>query len=178
MAIELIQGPSAVALQLITHRMRQVDQDEIYATNWSDDPDDLVQKIVRAGPIQWIAWKDSDPVAAIGLTPMWPSVWGVWSFGTDRWTEVAGTLTKHARRVMMPLMLEMGAHRIQAYASEDHEASRKWMKHLGAKQGEPLEYWGKNGKTYFCYWWDRQALEENARHRPVDSLETDDDKDR
>eukprot|EP00752_Nemacystus_decipiens_P019185 g17241.t1 len=64
MTVRLTVGPDLLALQMIASRMRQVDQDEIYATSWTEDPNELANRTHAAGDFQWVVWKDDDPVAS------------------------------------------------------------------------------------------------------------------
>lgn len=173
MGAVLKQGPDLLALSVITRKMRQVDRDEIYALSWNEDPDELAGRTYSAGAFQWIAWSNGVPVASIGAHANWPHVWTCWAFGTDRWDEVVLSLTKHIRRNMIPSLFEAGVHRVQCHASEDHTQSRQWLQRAGAQESEPLDFFGKNGQTYYCYWWDRRAVEGNpklARHLPANSV--------
>ena len=173
MGVVLKQGIDLLALALVTRKMRQADQDEIYNLGWDEDPDALAARTAAGGPFQWIAWKDGVPIASIGAHANRPHVWTCWAFGTDRWNEVVFSLTKHVVRHMIPALTETGVHRVQCHASAEHTRAREWLMRMGAKQSDPLDFYGKNGQTYFCYWWDRQSVESNlrlARHLPANNV--------
>lgn len=172
MGVVLRQGPDLLALTMIARRLRTADQRECFGLSYDDSPDSLAIRTHQAGPFQWTAWHDGVPVASIGAHTNWPGVWTCWAYGTDRWDKVALSLTKHVLRYMIPALHETGAHRVQCHADADHEVSRRWLTFMGAKCGEPLDFFGKNGQTYHCYWWDRRSAEEisRRRHLPASSV--------
>jgi hypothetical protein len=136
--------------------MRDSDRAEIFATQWTDNPDELVNSVLNSGAFRWGAYIDGLPVAMIGAVPRWPGSWQAWAFGTRDWRHVAYTLTKHVRRFMLPALTNAGAWRVDAYALEAHTQSNKWLRALGATPGKPLEMWGKHGETFVSYTWLRK----------------------
>lgn len=173
MPVVLRQGPDLLALSVITRKLRAADRDECFSLSWDDSPDTLAQRTYQAGPFQWIAWLDGAPVASIGAHANWPGVWTCWAFGTDQWNKAALTLTKHVRRVMMPALYASDVNRLQCHAMAEHTRARAWLRMLGANEGEPLDFYGKSGQTYHCYWWDRRTVRDNPklrRHLPANSV--------
>lgn len=176
MTVRLTEGPDLLVLQTITRNLRQADRDECFATCWTEDPDDLANRVNAAGTSQWIVWKDEDPVASVGATCTWPGVWSCWAFGTDRWSQAALSITKHIRRVLIPALYVSHAQRVHCFASDEHPDAGRWLQSMGARQGEKLDFWGKNGQTFRCYWWDRPSVRDNpalSRHLPAGSRESD-----
>jgi hypothetical protein len=151
----------------IAQNLRERDRREVFATMWTDEPEELAQKTLMCGDFQWVVWKDDVPVASIGAYPLWPGVWGLWAFGTDRWNEVVRTLTKHIRRFMLPAILNAGAHRGQCHAMVEHVQARRWMKTLGAEEQAFLPGYGKNGEDFVVCVWDRDRTLSRVRTRPL-----------
>lgn len=161
MTVLLLEKDHA-ALLYIAENLRARDREEIYATRWGDDPEQLARDTFAAGDFQWIAWVDGVPVASIGAFPSWPGVWTCWAYGTDDWNKVAITLTKHVRRSMIPTLVEMGAHRVQCHALEKHIVARAWLESLGAEPEVRLDNYGRQGQTFVLYSWRQDTTRKGA----------------
>lgn len=141
----------------ITSNLRQRDRDELFATNYGEDPELLARHAVAGGAFRWAAYLDGEPVAAIGAFPRWPGVWTVWAYGTDDWPSVVVSVTRHVRRFMLPAIVNSGAHRADALALAEHSDARRWLISLGAKEEHTLDGWGKKGQTFVSYVWTRKT---------------------
>ena len=157
--VTLIAEPSVDVVRKICQNLRARDRQEIFATKWTDDPEEVVAGVIASGAFRWAALVDGEPVALIGARPRWPGVWSMWAFGTDRWPEVVRTLTKHAKRFMMPALMNAGAVRADCHALAEHTDARRWLERLGATAETELAAWGKNGQSFVCYVWTRKQLE-------------------
>lgn len=158
-------APTMAALLHICRNLRARDREEIFATRFDEDPVGLAEETYALREFGWVAVaSDGEPVAVIGAAPIWPTVWSVYAFGTDRWPEVVRTLTKHARRFMMPALLNTGARRAQCYALYEHDDARHWLKALGANEEHVLEEFGKSGERFVLYAWDRKEMLDVLRH--------------
>jgi hypothetical protein len=144
------------ALYHIASNLRARDREEIFATRYTDDPDDLAKDTFNSGDFQWIAYHRETPVASIGAVPVWPGVWSVWAYGTDDWPKVALTLSKHAVRFMRPGMINAGGRRAQCHALQKHTQARKWLERMGFRAEATLDNFGKNGQTFVLYSWTTQ----------------------
>lgn len=140
----------------VARNLRERDQEEIYATKYNPNPETLAKEAVNSGAFRWCAYYEGRPVALIGALPRWPGVWSVWAYGTDEWSKVIVSLTRHVRRFMTPAIFNAGAHRVDACALASHTDARKWLRLLGANQEETLESWGKNGENFVCHVWTRE----------------------
>ncbi len=143
----------------VARNMRERDREEIYATRYGEDPEEVARDTTMAGAFRWGAYLDGRPVAAIGAFPRWPNVWTAWAYGTDDWPRVVLTLSKHVRRFMMPALFRAGAIRVDACALSTHDDARKWLAAMGAKPQSTLANWGKNGQTFVYYVWTRKETE-------------------
>lgn len=162
MTVELRAEPGFDDVLFVAQNMRDSDREEIFATQWTDTPEELANNVVHSGAFRWGAYVDDIPVAMIGAQPRWPGVWTAWAFGTRDWPKVALTLTRHVRRFMIPALMNHGALRVDAYALASHDTSRAWLARLGATPGNPLDKWGRNGETFVAYSWLRKDDAANA----------------
>ena len=133
----------------VASHMRDWDKKEIFATRWTDDPADVAASCVAAGAFSWVASLER-PICAIGGAPMWPGVWSMWMFATDEWPIISTSVTKFVRRVMLPKLWAVGAHRLECRAMEGHP-SGNWLKFFGAEREGPLVKYGKDQKTFYTY---------------------------
>jgi hypothetical protein len=138
-------------LLYITERLREWDRREIFATLGSEQPIDLVRVTLMGEGMTWIAYKDSEPVAAFGASAMWPRVWSVWAFGTDRFREVALTLTRFIRRSMIPMLESSGAIRAECRSMDGHTEAHRWLESLGLRREATHPLYGKGGETFHTY---------------------------
>lgn len=135
----------------ITHNMRAVDREEIYATHWREDPEWLAEATLQCGDMQWVACLDGVPAASFGGTPLWPNVWSVWAFGTDDWRRVVLSVTKHVRRFMLPAIFRSGAHRLQCYSHSAHTEAHRWLESFGGSCEAVLVGFGSRRENFMLY---------------------------
>lgn len=154
--IELVEA-NYHNLMHVAERLRAADKEEVFATHWDDNPAGLVARTIQAGDFQWVAELDGEPVASIGAMPVWPGVWQVWAFGTDDFTKVARTLTKHVKRFMYPALERTSAHRIQCFAMKSHTEACRWLEFLGAEAEATLPNFGRDRQEFVLYVWRRKG---------------------
>lgn len=144
------------SLLYVCRNLRADDRSEIFATRWNDDPDDLAaEAFTRWGEMSYIAaGADGIPIASIGATPMWDGVWSGWMMATDRFPEIGKSLTRWARRVMIPSIVEAGCHRIEARSEATHEVAHRWMGWLGAKPEFVLRRYGRDKQDFILFVWE------------------------
>jgi hypothetical protein len=83
-------------------------------------------------------------------------------FATDRWPDVALSVTRHIRRVMMPEMIDAGANRADCWSMDGHDVAHRWLEVLGARREATLDDYGPTRKKYHCYSWTRTRLERDG----------------
>lgn len=159
MRIELRPEPPYEDVLKIARNMRKRDREEIYATRFGENPEQVTAEVVASGAFRWAAYIEGKPVAAIGAVPRWPGVWTVWAFGTADWSKVTLALTRHVRRFMMPAIFHSGAHRVDCMALAKHTDARRWLEALGAEPETTLDNWGRNGEKFVCYRWTRKTAQ-------------------
>lgn len=146
----------------IARNMRELDAEEILPLIWSRRPEDLAAISCATGGISTVALSDGCPVAAYGAYLSRPLMWTVWMFATDRWPEVAWSVTKDIRRRMMPEMLSGDAVRADCWSMEGHDVAHRWLEVLGATREASTEDYGPTRKTFHCYSWTRSRLERDG----------------
>lgn len=141
-------------LRHVAQNMRKCDQEEIFATRWSDDPESLIADAMMYPQMAWIAKNCSgEPVAAGGAIPCHPKMWSVWMFATDKWPSVSFGSTKYAKKTLFPALRASGALRAECKSHHLHHVAHKWLEMLGAKRESTLQKYGKNGEDFFVFRW-------------------------
>jgi hypothetical protein len=150
----VIIEPNMGALLHILAHLRPDDRREVFGLRWTDDEELVAQEVIDTGPPSWVVCaRDGEPVYAVGLIASRPGVWACWGFGTDRWPEVAITVTRLLRKIVIPGMIASGAHRVEAVSIIDKAAAHRWLKHIGANDEATLLGYGRNGETYKMFAW-------------------------
>lgn len=143
------------ALLYVARNMREWDRREIFATRHDDDPLALAEDALSFGRIAWVAGLGAVPIAAFGCAPMWRGVWSLWLFATDDFPRIGISVTRLVTRTIVPMMIESGAHRLEARSMEGHTDAQRWLEVIGAKrEGGPLKGFGRDGQDFHIYTWD------------------------
>jgi len=164
--MELTQ-PTLETLSYVMRNMREWDRREIFATQWSDDPDNLAARLIGLCEFSWIAGRDGVPIAALGAYPVWPGCWSVWMMATDEIGKIGLSLTKHVRQRMMPSLLAGNFRRAQCHSMAGHEDAQNWLRALGAKEEGRCFGYGKGGEDFLVFTWDRDAVERHTWKGPL-----------
>ena len=143
------------AFRYIAHNMREWDRKEVFATQWTDDPEDLATAWEQRGPFSFVGSTEL-PICAAGGVQMWPGVWSMWLLATDEWPAVATSVTKFVKRIIVPNLWAMGAHRLECRAMEGHP-SRAWLEWLGFEREATHHGYGKGKETFHTYVLTRQS---------------------
>jgi hypothetical protein len=153
------EQPNYSGLFRVTSHLRESDRRECFATRFHDDPSELAREIdgYARMSIGWLVCVNQEPVATLGAILVWPGHWNVWAFGTDRWDQAVLSMTKHIKRVLIPMLLKVGAHTVCAYVHAAHTGACAWLEFLGAK-GTLLPQWGKNQEDFVLYRWSRESV--------------------
>lgn len=150
MTVEL-RAATIEDVRFIAERMRESDRTEIFATRWSSNPDELAAGVMQVDDFVWTARVDDEPVAVIGARPLWPNVWTVFAFGTDRWGEAALTLSKHVKRFMRPALVAHGVHLALCWSDRRHTDAHGWLKLLGAREEASIAGYGKHKEDFLMF---------------------------
>ena len=103
----------------------------------------------------WIFWRTDtgEPVAVLGAYAMTPAVAGCWAFGTDGWDRVVRSVTRQAKRVMVPALLKAGFHRAECRALSKREDTKLWLTSLGWKEEAVLSEFGIRREDFTLFAW-------------------------
>lgn len=146
-----VEAPDAVAY--VARNMREWDRREIFATRTDDSPERLAADALGCGPIGWVAGLEN-PIAAFGCAPMWHGVWSVWLFATDEFNRIGISVTRLVVRTIYPMMVDAGAHRLEARSMEGHTDAQRWLEVIGAKREATLARFGRDRQDFHVYAWD------------------------
>ncbi len=150
-------------LLYIARNMRCRDRQEIFATRWSENPNQLVDDCMAVSrlPTSFTAMMGlKKPIAVIGAVEPWPGVWDVWLFATKEFDQIRFSMTKYVRKVFIPALLERGMHRAHCRSIASHVKNHEWLYEMGARQDatRPCRGWGKNGEDFLMFEWHREDL--------------------
>ena len=134
----------------VARNMREWDAREIWPMRRSKTPEDLASACVQS-QVCGIVRLDR-PVVAFGFQQAGVGKYQAWMFATDEWLGAALTLTKFARRKMVPhLFEELGANRVEARSMVGHDDAQAWMRSLGARDECVLEDYGYGREPYVLF---------------------------
>ena len=154
----ITEGP----LLHIARNMRALDLEEFACCREDMDPEHIAHGLLARGGYGYVVCADDgEPVSAIGAIRMWPGVYALWAFGTDRWREVVLTLTKVALRVIMPELLEQGFHRGECRALASRDDVARWLSLLGLKHEGRLSGFGSGREDFNLYAWTADEQSQN-----------------
>lgn len=160
MTVTIHPVPDQDEIASVTRRMRDVDRREIFATRWTDDPDDLASDLARLNEMSWSARLDGVPAGIWGASPIWPRVWVVFAFGTDDWPHVVLSMTKHIRRFIVPAIVRANAIRVSCASHAQHTEAHRWLTSLGATLEAEHPNMGKGGERFFTFVWNPATVAE------------------
>ena len=144
----------------VARNMRAKDRQEVYALMFDAASDEDVARAACQTPdTAWEFRVDGRPVSVMGVTPLWPGVWSAWMLATDEYLKVILAMTKLCRRVIMPMLWNAGAHRLEAKSVSHHHVAHGWLEHMGATLENVLENYGKNGEDFYVFAWLRKNFD-------------------
>ena len=138
----------------IAEHMREWDRREVFAGLWTDSPYEVVQHALLWKP-GWTAYFGLKPIALVGAFPTHPGVWSVGMVATDEFPKIGKKLTRFVKRVMIPALVETGAHRAECCSMVGHEEAHRWLKLLGAHEEALHKGFGRGQEDFIRFVWDR-----------------------
>jgi len=105
----------------------------------------------------WVAEWRCNPEAAFGCTEQRQGLWIAWSWGTRHLRRCVPALLDHCRMVAGPLVLEAGAHRVEARMLAGNVLAEHFLHRLGAVRRSTLPGYGVNGETFVLWDWTRKS---------------------
>lgn len=170
MTVELIEAAYADVV-FIARRLRALDAEEIFPLLFNPTSEGLAASAVYNNVLKTVALKNGVPVCAFGAGEHYPRFYKVWMFSTDRWPEVALSVTRAIKNTTIPALVNMGAVRADCWSMEGHDVAHRWLNILGAVREASAEDYGQQRKTYYCYSWTRSRLEKENVCRPICTAE-------
>lgn len=126
--------------------MRDEDARDGMALSWAQDRAELAAALIRLRTAlpgwTWVLG-DDDPIAAIGVTELWPGVGQAWLCATDAWPRIAPAAARWVRRVMIPKMMGTRLHRLDTVARSDRAVAHRWLRWIGFRPAGALPSYGR-----------------------------------
>lgn len=147
----------------ICENLRERDRQEIFALQHVDDARAVADR-AYCSPLSRVGLaSDGEPAVAFGAFELWPGVWSVFLFGTDRFRDAGWFVARHIRARVLPLLLGAGAHRAQCYALVGHNSAEDFIRRMGGKEEAYLEGFGRDGEDFRLFRWLRTDVRNGMR---------------
>ena len=153
----LLEGLTYADAAYVARRLRKWDAKEIMPLVFGGAED--LAFISANAQYGKVALFNGEPVAVVGASQVVRTVWQPFMFATDKWPKVALSVTRHIKRVMVPLWFESGANRAECRTHHQYKWAHRWLETLGARKEAVLEEYGSGRETYFLYVWRRSFYE-------------------
>lgn len=137
----------------VLRNMRDSDRREIFATRFSEEPDEVADNIMLMCPeLAWtVGTVSAGPIAVVCAVPLWPGVWSLGMMATDKLPLIGLSLTKWVKNKMIPALKSGNFQRAECHSIEGHTFAHKWLELLGFTRECSLARYGKNGETFHVY---------------------------
>lgn len=133
------------------------DAAEVFATRRDADPATVAAE-AASFPHSYICHSDA-PVSAFGVVEIWRGVWSVWMFSTPALGLPQGAaIVRHFRRVVVPVLLTAGCHRVQCDSLKRHHTAHEFIERFGGRREAIMRGYGSAGEDFVRFAWDRDAL--------------------
>ncbi len=155
----MILGLSRGLVLEVARHMRAIDRREIFATRWEEPSETAFERIAdesllaNCGAVIATLQAPFAPVAVVAAKELWPRVYGVAMFATDRWLEVALQACRYIKRELIPELRARGAIRAECHSLADHRDAHAFLEYLGAAREAVVLDFGKNGESFIRYAW-------------------------
>lgn len=144
--------PEGQFVRHIAERMRAKDVEEFLAVTHASTHEELAESLVARytdHPHGFVFLHDDDePVGLVAMIFQRPNVVTLTFFATDRFPEIAISVTRFATKNLFPKYMEAGVHRIECASIEGYAHAHRWIQMLGMNEEGRFLGWGKNGETF------------------------------
>lgn len=148
----IVAEPERHYVRHIAERMRAKDAEEFLAVSHADTRAELTEALIDryAGHPHGICFlhDDFEPVAIVAMVFARPNVATLMFFATDRFREIAISVTRFATRSLFPCYFNAGVHRIECASIDGYEHAHRWIQMLGLDDEGRFPGWGKNGEAF------------------------------
>jgi hypothetical protein len=139
-------------IQDVLRRLRWADTEEMVAAG--TDQTRLAAQIMRHRLFVFCAWSlDCGPIAVWGAVIKRQGVAAGFAFGTDDWGRAVLPMVKQIRGFVLPMLVDIGIHRVEAVALRRRDDVRRFMGLIGAKAEGTLTGYGTEGEDFVSYRW-------------------------
>ena len=149
-----INLPSIAGLQHICKHLRERDQRELYYSggDCNGDGAELGARMASMSEMcvksRMFSADDDEPVAFLLAYPITPNTLDCGMLATDRWGEIASSVTRFLVRKHRAVMFETQFHRAQAQVWARHDDALNWLGLLGFEQESVLRAFGREGEDF------------------------------
>jgi hypothetical protein len=139
-------------IQHVLNNLRRDDAIEIAAAG--TDISRLAEQIMRHKLFAFCAWGfDCGPIAVWGAVIKRQGVAAGFAFGTDDWGRAVLPMVRQIRAFVLPMLVDVGIHRVEAVALRRRDDVRRFMSLIGAKAEGTLTGYGIEGEDFVSYRW-------------------------
>ena len=139
-------------IQDVLHRLREEDAREMAAAGAHLHL--LPEQLTRHNLFMFCAWAyDCGPISIWGAVQKRQGVAAGFAFGTDDWGRAVLPMVRQIRGFVLPLLIDLGIHRVDATALRRRDDVRRFMSLIGAKAEGTLTGYGTEGEDFVSYRW-------------------------
>ena len=152
----------------VAESMRAADRRELFATRRDEDPAAIAAELMATSALGAVVASRRKPFAAVAVIcgrEMWPGVWSMGLFATDRWPEVVIETYRYLTRELGPELRRLGAHRLECHSLAEHASAHRLLARLGAVREAEVPGFGRRGEDFVRYAW----VEPVSEHSTVSS---------
>jgi hypothetical protein len=149
--IEIAQADVGIIRHVLQH-MREEDAAEMTAAG--TDMERLPGLIMRHKLFAYCAWSlDRGPISVWGAVLKRQGVAAGFAFGTDDWGRAVLPMMRQIRGFVLPMLVDLGIHRVDAVALRHRDDVRRFMSLIGARAEGVLSGYGIEGEDFISYRW-------------------------
>jgi len=114
----------------------------------------LAWQLAKHSTFSYCAWSyEHGPISVWGMVPKRQGVAAGYAFGTPEWSRAVLPMARQIRGFVLPLLVELGIHRVEAVALLRRDDVRRFMSLIGAKAEGVLSGYGTEGEDFVSYRW-------------------------
>jgi len=149
--IEIASADRGMMIDVL-QRLRRDDAREMEAVG--TDTHRLADQLSRYSTFAFCAWSmDTGPISIWGLVRKRNGGGAGYAFGTDDWGRAVLPMVRHIRGFVLPLLVDLDFHRVEAVALRRRDDVRRFMNLIGAKAEGVLTGYGIDGEDFVSYRW-------------------------
>lgn len=139
-------------VQDVLYRLREADVIEMTAAG--TDIGLLARQLMRHKTFAFCAWSlDHGPISVWGMVQRRQGVGAGFAFGTEDWRRAVIPMIRQIRGFVLPLLIELKIHRVEAVAMLRRDDVRRFMSLIGARAEGVLRNYGTEREDFVSYRW-------------------------